>query len=165
MSYEVKGHEDKVLKLNKILYGLKYASRVWYSHIDGCFLKNGFVKYPHKYSIYVKIKKSGDTLILYLYVDDLIFTRNNPKILRDFKQAMIQEFEITNIGLMTYYLGIEIKQGEDKIFMNQNKFVKKILKKFKIKDCVKVNTLVGCEVNMLKNDGEKINSTTFKSLV
>jgi hypothetical protein len=166
MSYEVKGHEDKVLKLNKILYGLKHASRAWYSHIDGCFLKNGFVKYPHKYSIYVKKKKRVAILLLYtLYVDDLIFTRNNPKMLRDFKQAMIQEFEITNIGLMTYYLGIEIKQGEDKIFMNQKKFAKKILKKFKIKDCVKVNSLVECGVNMLKNDGEKINSTTFKSLV
>ena len=164
MSYEVKGHEDKVLKLNKILYGLKHASRAWYSHIDGCFLKNGFVKYPYKYSIYVKIKESGDTFIVYLYVDDLIFTRNNPKMLRDFKQAMIQKFEITNIGMMTYYLGIEIKQGEDKIFMNQNKFVKKILNKYKIKDCVKVN-IVECGVNMLKNDGEKINSIIFKSLV
>jgi hypothetical protein len=48
--------------------------------------------------------------------------------------------------------------------MNQNKFVKKILNKYKIKDCVKVN-IVECGVNMLKNDGEKINSTTFKSLV
>jgi hypothetical protein len=61
-------------------------------------------------------------LLLYtLYVDDLIFTRNNPKMLRDFKQAMIQEFEITNIGLMTYYLGIEIKQGEDKRFLRSLK--------------------------------------------
>lgn len=85
-------------------------------------------------------------------------------MLRDFKQAMIQKFEITNIGMMTYYLGIEIKQGEDKIFMNQNKFVKKILNKYKIKDCVKVN-IVECGVNMLKNDGEKINSIIFKSLV
>ena len=78
---------------------------------------------------------------------------------------MIYEFEIIDIGLMTYYLGIEIKQGEDKIFMNQKKFAKKIIKKFKIKDCIKVNILVECVLNMLKNDREKINSTTFKSLV
>jgi hypothetical protein len=67
---------------------------------------------------------------------------------------------------MTYYLGIEIKQVENGIFMNQEKFAKDILKKFKIEDCAKVNSLVECGVKMSKNDeGEKINSTTFKSLV
>jgi hypothetical protein len=67
---------------------------------------------------------------------------------------------------MTYYLGIEIKQVENGIFMNQKKFAKEILKKFKIEDCAKVNSLVECGVKMSKNDeGEKINSTTFKSLV
>jgi hypothetical protein len=57
----------------------------------------------------VKIKESCNTFIISLYGDDLIFTGNNPKIYGDFKQAMIKEFEITNISLMTYYLGIEIK--------------------------------------------------------
>ncbi|XP_061951878.1 uncharacterized mitochondrial protein AtMg00810-like [Populus nigra] len=84
----------------------------------------------------------------------------------DLKQAMIKEFEIMNIALMSYYLGIEIKQGEDEIFVNQEKFAKKILKKFKMKDCAKVNTPVECGVKMSKNDKEgNINSTTFKSLV
>jgi hypothetical protein len=68
-------------------------------------------------------------------VDDLIFTRNNPKMFGDFKQTMIKEFEMMDIGLMSYYLRIEIKQGEDGIFMNQEKFARKILKKFKIEDC------------------------------
>jgi hypothetical protein len=67
---------------------------------------------------------------------------------------------------MTYYLGIEIKQVENGIFMNQEKFAKEILKKFKIEDCAIVNTLVECRIKMSKNDkGEKINSITFKSLV
>ena len=68
-------------------------------------------------------------------MDDLIFTRNNPKMFGDFKQTMIKEFEIMDIGLMSYYLRIEIKQGEDGIFVNQEKFARKILKKFKIEDC------------------------------
>jgi hypothetical protein len=56
------------------------------------------------------------------------------------------------IDLITYYLGIGIKQGEHEVFMNQEKFTKEILKKFKIKDCEKVNTLVECGVKMSKND-------------
>jgi hypothetical protein len=60
-----------------------------------------------------------------LYVDELVFTGNNPKMLRDFKQAMIKKFEMTDIGLITYYLGIKIKQAEYKIFVNQEKFAKR----------------------------------------
>lgn len=60
-----------------------------------------------------------DTLIIYLYMDDLIFTRNNPKIFGDFKQSMIKEFKMTNIGLMTYYLGIKVKQKKDGILVSQ----------------------------------------------
>jgi hypothetical protein len=161
MSYEVKRHKDKVLKLNKVLYGLKQTPRACYSHFDGFFLKNAFVKCSYEYAIYVKIKESGDTLIICLYVDDLIFIGNNPKMFEDFKQTMIKAFEMIDIGLMTYYLGIEIKQGEDGIFVSQE-----ILKKFKMKDCAKKNILVECGVKIIENDEEeKINSTTFKSLV
>jgi hypothetical protein len=110
MSYKVKGYEDKILKLNKALYGLKQAPRAWYSRIDDYFLKKGFVECTHEHSIYMKIKKNDDTLIVCLYVDDLIFTGNNLKMFGDFKQAMVKEFEMTDNGHMTYYLGIEIKQ-------------------------------------------------------
>jgi hypothetical protein len=65
---------------------------------------------------------------------------------------MIKEFEMTNISLMTYYLGIKIMQGEDTIFVNQEKFAKETLKKFKMEDYAKVNTLVECIVKMSKND-------------
>jgi len=148
----MKGYEDKVLKLNKAFYGLKQALITRYSRIHSYFLKNEFIKCPYKYVIYIKIKKSSDTLILYLYVDDLIFIGNNPKMFEDIKQAMIKEFEMTNISLMTYYLGIKIMQGEDTIFVNQDKFAKEILKTFKMEDCVKVNTLVECIVKISKND-------------
>ena len=92
---------NKVLKLNKALYGFKQALRAWYSRIDGYFLKNEFVKCPHEYVIYVKIKENDDIVIVYLYVDELVFTRNNPKMLRDFKQAMIKKFKMIDIGLIT----------------------------------------------------------------
>jgi hypothetical protein len=99
-------------------------------------------------------------------VDDLLFTRNNPKMFEDFKQAMIKDFEMKDIDLMSYYLGIEIKQGKDRIFVNQEKFAREILKKFKMEDCAKVNTLVECGVKMSRNgEWEKMDFTTFKSLV
>jgi hypothetical protein len=87
----MKGYESNVLKLNKTFYRLKQSLKAWYSCIDSYFLKNVFVKCLHEYAIYVKIKKSDDTLTVYLYVDNMIFTGNIPKIFGDFKQVMIKE--------------------------------------------------------------------------
>ena len=110
MGFEVKEHKDKGLKLNKALYELKQTPRAWYSCIDDYFLNNGFVKYSYEYAIYIKIIESGDNFTVCLYMDDLIFTRNNSKMFGDFKQVMIKEFKMKDICLIFYYLGIEIKK-------------------------------------------------------
>ncbi len=79
---------------------------------------------------------------------------------------MTLEFEMTDIGLMTYYLGLEVKQMEDDIFISQEGYAKKILEKFKMLDCNLVNTPMECGNKLSKFDsGEKVNYTLFKSLV
>ncbi|KAE8697001.1 hypothetical protein F3Y22_tig00110637pilonHSYRG00668 [Hibiscus syriacus] len=98
--YEVKGHEDKVLKLKKALYGLKQAPRAWNSRIDKYFQENDFNKCPYKHALYIKIKDE-DILIVCLYA---------------------------------YYLGIEVKQQNDGIFISQESYAKEILKKFKMEN-------------------------------
>ena len=70
------------------------------------------------------MSKNCDILLVCLYVDDLIFTGNNPKMFDDFKRAMSTEFEMTDIGLMSYYLGIKVKQQEDGIFISQEAYAK-----------------------------------------
>jgi hypothetical protein len=112
MGYVIKGDEEKVLKLKKALYGLKQAPRAWNSRIDNYFQKNGFTKCPHEYALYAKVCENRNILLVCLYVDDLIFTGNNSSMFEDFKKAMTQKFEMTDIGLMSYYLGIEVKQME-----------------------------------------------------
>ncbi|KAE8683276.1 TMV resistance protein N-like [Hibiscus syriacus] len=131
--YEVKGHEDKVLKLKKALYGLKQAPRAWNSRIDKYFQENGFNKCPYEHALYIKIKDE-DILIVCLYVDDLIFTGSNPSMFNEFKDVMMKEFEMTDMGLMAYYLGIEVKQQNDGIFISQESYAKEILKKFKMEN-------------------------------
>ncbi|KAM1744384.1 hypothetical protein ACFX11_011278 [Malus domestica] len=163
--YEIKGHEDKVLKLKKALYGLKQAPRAWNSRIDKYFQENNFTKCPHEYALYVKVK-DGDILIVCLYVDDLIFTGSNPSMFEEFKRVMTKEFEMTDIGLMAYYLGIEVKQNEEGIFISQESYTKEILKKFKMDDCKPISTPVECGVKLTKHDeGESVDPTFFKSLV
>ncbi|KAK2993848.1 hypothetical protein RJ640_027325 [Escallonia rubra] len=107
---------------------LKQAPRAWNSHIDKYFQEKGFMKCPHEHALYVKMNGKCDILIVGLYVDDLIFTGNNVKMFDDFKKEMAKEFEMTDIGLMSYYLGIEVKQRDDGIFISQEAYAKEVLK-------------------------------------
>ncbi|KAE8706056.1 Detected protein of unknown function [Hibiscus syriacus] len=163
--YEVKGHEDKVLKLKKALYGLKQAPRAWNSRIDKYFQENGFNKCPYEHALYIKIK-DGDILIVCLYVDDLIFTGSNPSMFNEFKDVMMKEFEMTDTGLMAYYLGIEVKQQNDGIFISQESYAKEILKKFKMENYKPISTPAEYGIKMTKHEeGESVDPTFFKSLV
>uniref|UniRef100_A0A2N9JBE9 Integrase catalytic domain-containing protein n=1 Tax=Fagus sylvatica TaxID=28930 RepID=A0A2N9JBE9_FAGSY len=166
IGYVVKGQEGKVLKLKKALYGLKQAPRAWNNKIDKYFQEKGFSKCPHEHALYCKVHENGDILIVCLYVDDLIFTGNNPSMFEDFKKAMAREFEMTDIGLMAYYLGIEVKQTEEGIFISQEGYAKEILKKFEMLDCKPVSTPLECGVKLSRHDEEEnVNPTLFKSLV
>ncbi|KAL4025508.1 hypothetical protein IC575_013909 [Cucumis melo] len=145
--YSVKGQEDKVLKLEKTLYGLKQAPRMWNSIINKYFLDNGYLRCPYEHSLYIKVNGHGDILVVCLYVDDLIFTGNCASMFEDLKNAMTQEFEMTDIGLMSYYLGIEVKQSEEGIFISQERYTREILEKLNMMNSKSVATPIETGTN------------------
>ncbi|PNX86396.1 putative LRR receptor-like protein kinase, partial [Trifolium pratense] len=110
--FVVKGNEDKVLRLRKALYGLKQAPRAWYSRIDQYFMDRGFRRSKSEPTLYIKTQGQYDTLIVSLYVDDLIYTGNNITLINGFKEDMMKTFEMTDLGLMNYFLGIEMQKDD-----------------------------------------------------
>ncbi|GKD35292.1 retrovirus-related pol polyprotein from transposon TNT 1-94 [Tanacetum coccineum] len=128
--FEVEGKEEKVYKLKKDLYGLKQAPRAWYSQIDGYFKENGFDQSKSEPTLYVKNQGTSDILIVALYVDDLVFAGNNKKMIEDFKNEMMQKYEMSDLGLLNHFLEMEIYQDEGGVFICQEKYVEKILKIF-----------------------------------
>jgi len=96
----VKGHEDKVYLLKKALYGLKQAPRAWYSRIDDHLLKLGFVKSLSESTLYVR-NNGTDLTIVSIYVDDILVTGSDEKLIDGFKAEMLKEFEMTDLGLMS----------------------------------------------------------------
>ena len=94
--------------LKKALYGLKKAPRAWYSRIDSYLLENGFEKCEGEPTLYIK-EKYGKMLIMILYVDDVIFIGNDNYFIEKFKTVMKDEFEMTDMGLLRYFLGIEVE--------------------------------------------------------
>ena len=140
LDFVIKNHEDKVLRLNKALYGLKQTPRAWSSCIDRYLQDNGFTHCLHEYALYIKVHTNGDILIVCVYVNDLILTDNNLVLFEAIKKSMSLEFEMTDIGIMSYYLGLEVKQMEEDIFISQESYKKEILRKFNMFDCNPVNT-------------------------
>ena len=164
--YIIKGKEDKVYRLRKALYGLKQAPRAWNSNIDKYFCQNGFERSRSEPSLYVKKRGTQDFLIVCLYVDDLIYTSTNTAMLEEFKKAMMKEYEMTDLGLMRYFLGIQVQQSNGEIFISQEKYLEDLLKKFRMSNCKPVTTPLSLNEKLQLNDGsEKVDATAYRKLV
>lgn len=86
-------------------------------------MKEGFERCDFEHTLFIKTGDGGKILIVSLYVDDLIFTGNDEFTLAEFKQSMMLEFDMTDLGKMKYFLGVEVKQISDGIFISQQKYV------------------------------------------
>lgn len=164
--YVQKGHEHKVYKLKKALYGLKQAPRAWYSRIESYFLKEGFKKCPHEHTLFIKSTDGGNILIVCLYVDDLIFTGNAECMFNEFKRSMMVEFDMTDLGKMSYFLGIKVLQRPDGIFISQKKYAHEVLERFTMAQCNPVhNPIVPGFKLMRDEDGVRVDGTLYKQIV
>jgi hypothetical protein len=164
--YVKKGSKHMVYKLKRALYGLKQAPRSWYNRIDTYFSKAGFHKCPYEHTLYIKTGEKGNLLIVCLYVDDLIFTGNDEGMFRTFKQSIMKEFEMTDLGKMKYFLGIEVTQSAGGIFICQKKYAREVLERFRMDDCnpVQVPIIPGTKLTR-DGEGEKIDSTYYKQMI
>ncbi|WVY89497.1 hypothetical protein V8G54_035011 [Vigna mungo] len=146
--FVIKGQEEKVYLLKKTLYGLKQAPRVWYSRINDHLMHLGFQKSVSEITLYVRHDGSNLALI------------------EEFKQEMKKLFEMTDLGLMTYFLGMEITQKKNEIFICQKKYAKEILKKFHLGECKPMNTPMNQKEKLIKEDGtDKVDEAYFRSLI
>jgi len=101
-----------------------------------------FQKCPYEHVLYMKQSKKYDVLFVSLYVDDLIFSENNSSMVEEFKESMVREFEMINMGLMSYYLCIEVSLSDECIFICEKKYAHEILEKFKMENSKLVDTPV-----------------------
>jgi hypothetical protein len=127
-----------VCKLKKAMYGLKQASRAWYGRIDSFLQSLGFSKSIANPNLYIKIVQNHP-VILVLYVDDMFLT-GEENLIAQTKRELFAEFEMKDLGLMHYFLGLEIWQKPGEIFLSQGKYVVDILSRFGMMDCKSMAT-------------------------
>ncbi|GJW14728.1 zinc finger, CCHC-type containing protein [Tanacetum coccineum] len=130
------------------------------------YLKSlGFVRCAQEYSVYTK-KKDDDVLIIGVYVDDLIVTGSCHKSIQDFKRDMKAKFEMSDLGLLSYYLGIEVNQQETGITLKQEAYARSILTKTRMIKCNPNKRPMEHKLKLTKDgEGELINPTEYRSIV
>jgi hypothetical protein len=133
--FKIKGKEDMVYRLHKALYGLKQAPRAWNKRIDSFLVQQDFVKCKSEYGVYVMKGIEGNQLHICLYVDDLIVTGNDVNEIEAFKCQMMIEFEMTDLGYLTNFLGMEFTEVTEGLVMHQMKYASDILKRFNMMSC------------------------------
>ena len=161
-----KNQEGMVYRLYKALYGLKQAPRAWNKKIDSFFKKQGFQKCEMEYGVYVQHTSEGNMTLVCLYVDDILLTGSSEQEIAKFKKVLMNEFEMTDLGKMTYFLGMEFRYSEKGIILHQLKYELELLKRFNLKNCKIAVTPSDTNQKLdSDSDGKDVDATTFKQLV
>ncbi|GJZ22984.1 retrovirus-related pol polyprotein from transposon TNT 1-94 [Tanacetum coccineum] len=121
-------HPDNVYRLRKALYRLKQAPRAWYDELSNFLISKGFTKGTIDPTLFT-IRYEEDILLVQIYVDDIIFGSLNPKFSKRFEKLMHSRFEMSLMGEMKFFLGLQIHQSPCGIFINQAKYTLDILRK------------------------------------
>lgn len=159
------GKEHLVYKLVKALYGLRQAPRAWYVKLNKCLENLGFTRCPYEHAVYTR-REGNETLIIGVYVDDLLVTGTSLPLIKKFKEQMSMQFEMSDLGKLSHYLGIEVVQAKDYIELKQTAYAKKVLEKSGMAECKVTKYPMEPTSQLHKDDtGKPVDSTQFKSIV
>nr|GEV54227.1 putative ribonuclease H-like domain-containing protein [Tanacetum cinerariifolium] len=163
--FEDQAYPDKVYKVVKALYGLHQAPRAWYETLATYLLENGFQRGTIDQTLFIK-KQQENILLVQIYVDDIIFGATNKALCQSFEKLMKDKFQMSSMGELTFFLGLQVKQNKDVIFISQDKYVAEILKKFGLFEEKSASTPIDAEKPLLKDlDGEDVDVHTYRSMI
>ncbi|GKA49389.1 putative ribonuclease H-like domain-containing protein [Tanacetum coccineum] len=163
--FEDPDYPDKVYKVVKALYGLHQAPRAWYGTLAKYLLDNGFQRGKIDQTLFIK-KQKGDILLVQVYVDDIIFGSTNKELCTEFEKLMHDKFQMSSMGELNFFLGLQVKQREDGIFISQDKYVAEILRKFGFTDVRTASTPMDTEKPLLKDsDGDDVDVHLYRSMI
>ncbi|GJV57206.1 putative ribonuclease H-like domain-containing protein [Tanacetum coccineum] len=163
--FEDPNYPDKVYKVVKALYGLHQAPRAWYETLAKYLLDNGFHRGRIDQTLFVK-KQKGNILLVQVYVDDIIFGSTNKELCTGFEKLMKDKFQMSSMGELTFFFGLQVQQRKDGIFISQDKYVAEILKKFNYTDVKTTSTSVDLERPLVKDgDAEDVNVHLYRSMI
>ena len=158
-------YPEYVYRLKKALYGLKQAPKAWYDRLKAFLLKHEYSMGMVDNTLFTK-KKDSNIIIIQIYVDDIIFGSTCQDMCDEFSKIMHDEFEMSMMGELNFFLGLQIKQLDDGIFFNQSKYIKEMLKKFGLEDTKPMKTPMATNTKLTKDEeGESVDSTKYRGMI
>ncbi|KAK2372230.1 putative mitochondrial protein [Trifolium repens] len=158
-------YPNYVYKLKKALYGLKQAPRAWYERLTQFLEEQGYRKGGSDKTLFVKQEK-GKFIIAQIYVDDIVFGGMSNAMVQHFVQQMQSEFEMSLVGELTYFLGLQIKQMDDTIFISQSKYARNIIKKFGMDNATHKRTPAPTHLKLTKDEkGISVDQSLYRSMI
>ncbi|GJU41788.1 retrovirus-related pol polyprotein from transposon TNT 1-94, partial [Tanacetum coccineum] len=156
---------DYVCKLDKAIYGLKQAPKACYETLYTFLIQNKFVRGRIDNTLFISRSK-GKGLLVQVYVDDIIFGSTSYELCKQFEKLMTTKFEISMIGELTYFLGLQIKHDDIEISICQEQYTRNLLKKYEISDSSLVKTLM-VPPNNIGPDlaGKLVNDTLHRGMI
>nr|GFA56160.1 hypothetical protein [Tanacetum cinerariifolium] len=156
-------HPDQVYRLKKALYGLKQAPRAWYDELSKLLLSKGFTKGSIDPTLFIT-KHKGDILLVQIFVDDIIFGSTNPNLSKRFEKLMHNKFEMSMMGELKFFLGIQIHQSPRGIFINQAKYAQEILVKHGMTFCDGIGTPMATKHLDADLSGTPVDQTKYRTI-
>ncbi|KAJ9536406.1 hypothetical protein OSB04_un000419 [Centaurea solstitialis] len=158
-------HPDYVYILDKALYGLKQAPRAWYEELSTYLLSKGFKKGYVDSTLFI-MKEGDHIVVIQVYVDDIIFGSTSKDLCKKFETIMTQEFKMSMMGEINFFLGLQVKQFTDGIFINQSKYIFDLLKKYDMSSCNSIGTpmATGNKIGP-DHEGKDVDLRTYRGMV
>ncbi|GJW28347.1 putative ribonuclease H-like domain-containing protein [Tanacetum coccineum] len=156
---------DKVYKVEKALYGLHQAPRAWYETLSTYLLDNGFHRGQIDKTLFIKRHKD-DILLVQVYVDDIIFGSTKKEMSTEFEKLMHDKFQMSSMGELSFFLGLQVQQKSDGIFISQDKYVAEILKKFDFASVKTASTPMETNKALIKDEeAEDVDVHLYRSMI
>uniref|UniRef100_A0A2N9IJ59 Uncharacterized protein n=1 Tax=Fagus sylvatica TaxID=28930 RepID=A0A2N9IJ59_FAGSY len=157
--------QNQVCRLRRALYGLKQAPRAWFAKFSSVVAQQGFTPSSYDSALFIRHTSTGITLIL-LYVDDMIITGDDIAGICDLQKFLSQQFEMKDLGTLSYFLGLEVTSSSDGYYLSQAKYASDLLSKAGLTDSKTVSTPLELNVKLNTTDGEPLSDATlYRQLV
>ncbi|GJQ97350.1 putative ribonuclease H-like domain-containing protein [Tanacetum coccineum] len=145
-------YPKRVYKVVKALYGLHQAPRAWYATLSNFLEKHGYRRGTIDKTLFIK-KDKKDIILVQIYVDDIIFGSTKKSWSDEFEALMKGRFQMSAMGELTFFLGLQVKQSHDGIFISQDKYVAEILKKFDFESVKSAITPMETKAPLAQDEG------------
>jgi hypothetical protein len=155
----------KVYRLRKALYGLKQAPRAWYGHLRGFLFSKGFEMGKVDKTLFL-LRQCNDILIVQVYMEDIILGGSSHSLVARFAEDMSKKFDMSMMGELQFFLGLQIKQAKEGTFVHQAKYTKDVLKKFNMDDSKPPSTPMSTTTTLdADEDGEPVDHKEYRSMI